>query len=357
METEGSLFDGRNAAETPVTVAIEGNTLLIQGPGIRKSWPLRRISAISAHTPGRPLRLKRKGWDGSRLALQDHFFVGQLLRQAPHLQAPPVHNHWTRAALWVGGTAAVITVIAHVVLNFAPQHLAYLLPKKFRQDLGVKVEASLVEGARQCESPDGMRALETLATALKQNAADLPDFTVRVYDIGIMNAFAVPGGRIILTRELLQRAASPSEVAGVLAHELGHVYYRHSEAQLVRLVGLQILISALTGTSGGDGVTGAASLAAILRLSRDAEAQADQFANERLNQTAIGTEGLKAFFKTVQSEEAGETGAFWTRIGNMMSTHPVTQDRIESLTPLPDGKEAQPALSDRAWSDLRRICG
>ncbi|MFN0192116.1 MAG: M48 family metallopeptidase [Aestuariivirga sp.] len=355
METEGSLFDGRNAAELPVTVSLDGTSLLITGSGVRKSWPLRRVSAVAAHVPGHPLRLKRSGWDGSRLTLHDPFFVNHLLRQSPHLRKP-VHNRWTQAALWVGGVAAAITVIAHLTLNFAPQRLAYLLPEKFRDDLGQRVEASLVEGARQCESPAGLKALEALATALRQNAEDIPDFTVRVYDIGIMNAFAVPGGRIIMTRELLQRAARPSEVAGVLAHELGHVYHRHSEAQLVRLVGLQILISALTGTSGGDGVTSAASLAAILRLSRDAERQADEFANQGLNQTSIGTAGLKAFFKTVQSEEGESTGAFWKRFGDMMSTHPVTQDRIDSLTALPEGKEAQAILTDKEWSDLRKIC-
>jgi predicted Zn-dependent protease len=357
LETEGSLFDGRSAAETPVTVAIDRNTLLMSGPGIRQSWPLNRVCAISDHTPGQPLRLRRRGWDGSRLTLQDHAFVSELLRKAPHLRAPPVHNRWLQAALWVAGTAASITILAHLTLNFAPQRLAYLLPDRFRDELGQRAEASLVEGARQCASPSGVRALEELVRALTQNGDDTPAFTVRVYDIDIMNAFAVPGGRIIITRELLQRAGSSSEVAGVLAHEMGHVHYRHSEAQLVRLVGLQVLISAMTGTSGGDGVISAASIAAMLRFSREAETQADQFANERLNQTAIGTNGLRAFFKTVQSEEAETSSHFWTRIGNMMSTHPVTQDRIESLTQLPEGKEPRPPLSERAWSDLQRICG
>ena len=65
----------------------------------------------------------------------------------------------------------------------------------------------------------------------------MPPLRVRVYDIPIKNAFALPGGHIVITRGLLREATDPEEVAGLLAHEVGHVARHHPEAQMIRIAG------------------------------------------------------------------------------------------------------------------------
>src|SRR5438067_2076542 len=82
-------------------------------------------------------------------------------------------------------------------------------------------------------------------------AAVLAIVSVVLLDWSLVNAFAVPGGQIILTRGLVQRAGASDEVAGVLAHELGHTLELHPEAGIIRALGLSAAMQlALAGSQG-----------------------------------------------------------------------------------------------------------
>ena len=185
---------------------------------------------------------------------------------------------------------------------------------------------------------------------------DAPPFSVEVVQLPVVNAFALPGGRIIVSGKLIAEAKSPEEVAGVLAHELGHVYYRHPEAQFTRLMGMQLLLTLATGTSGGDALGGLAGLLTILRYSRAAEAQADDFARRLMAEGGIDPSGLRDFFTRMQEKSGGaSTGGILSGIGSMLSSHPGTAERIASIKPLPPGK-ARIVLSAQAFHDLKAIC-
>jgi predicted Zn-dependent protease len=138
----------------------------------------------------------------------------------------------------------------------------------------------------------------------------------------------------------------------VLAHELGHVHNRDPEVALVRLTGLQLLISLATGREGGTVLSNIAGLAALLRYTRAAEIAADDYAQLLLNQARIDPLGLKRFFETVKRlEEAKRGGA----LGGLLATHPATDERIERLKPLESGP-ARPVMSEESWQALKAIC-
>ena len=185
---------------------------------------------------------------------------------------------------------------------------------------------------------------------------DAPPFSVEVVALPVVNAFALPGGRIVVSARLIAEARRPAEVAGVLAHELGHVYYRHPEAQLVRVMGMQLLLTLATGSSSGDALGGLAGLLAILRYSRTAEAQADAFATRLMAQGHIDPTGLRDFFVRMQKKMGGKTsGGLLSGIGDMLATHPGTGERIAIIKPLPPG-EAREVLSPEAFAALKAIC-
>jgi predicted Zn-dependent protease len=186
---------------------------------------------------------------------------------------------------------------------------------------------------------------------------DLPPVQIRVYDMPIMNAFAMPGERVVVTAELIRRADRPEEVAGVVAHELGHVMHRHGEAQLVRMAGLQILLAVVTGGGGGDTLSQFAGVATILNYSRAAEEEADQYAVETMTAAAIDPQGLKTFFEKIMKEEGASAGNPVTgKIGQILATHPGTEDRISKIGPLPAGVVARPVMSEEQWVALKGIC-
>jgi predicted Zn-dependent protease len=217
------------------------------------------------------------------------------------------------------------------------------------------IEKSLVEDAQACSDAAGTRALAALTARLAEADPELPAITLHVYRMPIINAFAMPGDRIVMTGSLIERADRPEQVAGVLAHELGHSVHRHSEAQLIRATGMQILLSLLTGGS-SDTVASAAGLAAILSYSREAEADADAFAQVILERAAIDPMALAEFFRIILEQEGKTPGGAFGTFGAMFSTHPGTEERISRLRPLPPDVTARPALSAADWQALRGIC-
>jgi Zn-dependent protease with chaperone function len=353
----GIYFDGETATDRKVHVTADAAGISFEGSDVpREFWPYPQLRAIEQFHPGYPLRLVHKAYPGKRLVISDDAFARQLIASAPHLRSHYSLQGLGQAAMWVAGSIAAIAVVGWLVLQYAPQHLAFVLPDSWRERIGHQVEQSLTEGAIECRGPEGRSALAAMASRLAEGQADLPPLRISVYDIPVMNAFAMPGERIVITSELIRRAARPEQVAGVLAHEVGHVLRRHSEAQLVRATGLQVFLSLVTG-GGSDTLTSIASVAAILTYTREAEAEADDVGLKLLEDAAIDPMGLKEFFDIILAGEGTPTTGAWRRVESAISTHPGTEDRIKKIHPLPEGKVARPVMTDAQWQGLKRICG
>ena len=357
MRIDARFFDGETARDHLVSAELVPEGLAIEGLEVsRRIWSLSGLVAITPVRPGYPVRLGHDAIPGARLVITQEAFTRNLVARAPHLAGGLNVKKAGRLAAIVTACALLTLGVLYLTLSYAPQALAAILPESWRNTLGDQVEATLSEGAKLCATSKTNPILRALATRLGEGNPEAPGFELKVYDIGIVNAFALPGSRIVLTKKLIETADAPDEVAGVLAHEMGHVYHRHAEAQIVRAMGIELLLKIASG--GGDTVSGIAGLLAILRYSRDAEREADSFALEELTKAAIDPLGLKRFFeKMVKLEgENGSSGGIFGTMSDMMSTHPVTEDRIKAIKPLPEGTTARPVLSDADWNGLRKVC-
>lgn len=155
-----------------------------------------------------------------------------------------------------------------------------------------------------------------------------------------VNAFAVPGGYIVVNRGLVERAQKLNEVQGVLAHELSHVTQRHSMKNIVSSLGmifiLQTFLGDLTGLAAV--LTEGSSYFLTQKFSRDFERDADDKGLQLLVDAEIDPQGLVSFFEILQKvkEERMETlseenqGRLET-LEEWLSTHPATQERIDYL--------------------------
>lgn len=358
MTIDAIYFDGETARDNKVVVSLETSGLVISGEGVPvQTWGLSGLTAIEPPHAGQPLRLSHDSEPGARLSIRNDDFIGQLVIVAPHLKGGFNPKRALHLFLWIGGGLTILAGLIYLTLNFAPQKLAVLLPDEWSKRVGEQMEASLVEKAKICQTSAGDRAMAAMLANLAEGNPDMPPLRVRIYDIPITNAFALPGGYIVLTRGLLKNAASPVEVAGVLAHEIGHVAYHHPEAQLVRIAGVQVLLSVATGTAGGTNASSLAGLAAILKSSRDAEREADSYAVSMLSAARVDPLGLKHFFEKIMSEEGKSSGSALSKVGTVFSTHPVTTERIELIQPLPAGTPLRSPISEDQWKDLKVICG
>jgi beta-barrel assembly-enhancing protease len=276
-------------------------------------------------------------------------------------QEPPVvfnaRSAATRAGLWLAGGVAALAGVAYFTINFAPQQFARFLPDTWTQKMGDQLEVELVRSARSCATRAGDAALSALVARLTQGDPDLPPLRIRVYDIPVMNAWTLPGGRIVVTRGLIAKADNPNEIAGVLAHEMGHATHHDPEAQLVRVTGAQILLGVLSAVAGNSNATSMLGVAAIMQTSQDAERAADAYAVATLTAAKINPLGLKTFFEKVLAEEGRAPGGTFGKLNSLFSTHPGTADRIKLITPWPDETTQKPVLTDAQWQDLKHVCG
>jgi predicted Zn-dependent protease len=151
---------------------------------------------------------------------------------------------------------------------------------------------------------------------------------------GVVNAFAVPGGYIYVTRAIIEKMTSMDQLAGVLGHEMGHVEYRHSAKQMGRAqaaqVGVGITSVLVGGGTAGTAATQASGIAAQLvlqRYSRDQEREADGFAVVVTPQAGINPDGIVTFFQTLRDIE----GSRPSELAYFFSSHPLTDDRIRDV--------------------------
>jgi predicted Zn-dependent protease len=171
----------------------------------------------------------------------------------------------------------------------------------------------------------------------------------------IINAFAAPGGYIVIHDGLLRKTETPEELAAVLAHEIQHVLQRHSTRAILRELSVGVLFAAISGDAGGlQYALETVRTLGGLRFRRQDEAEADQKGLEMLQRARIDPDGMVAFFKTPKNE-SGDLPRFL----NYVSTHPPTEDRIERLRQMADQNDYEPLalLPDINWPAVHKMCG
>lgn len=189
----------------------------------------------------------------------------------------------------------------------------------------VRIFSKLPEGEPE-DSPRFDRA-SALFDALLGTAELRPlDYHLFLLDLDQPNAVAIPGGAVGITAELLERVESEIGLATVLAHELGHHQGRHNLKQLGRTLLLRSAL-ALLFKGGGGSMAGISLTLAESSHSRHQETEADEFALRMVRDHFGHTEGSLEFFELIH-EEYESDGGKW---GAFLSTHPLTQDRIDHL--------------------------
>ena len=222
-----------------------------------------------------------------------------------------------------------IIFCAVIILSLAAEKLAVYVP--------FKTELSLIPERWSGTSPNKDNQTQEYLQSLSDQLADhmqLPDdmeITVHYMEEDIINAFATIGGHIFIYQGLLDEMDSENALAMVVAHEMAHIYHRHPIIAMGRGVVIGLLLSAISGASSDlfvGQVVGETGMIALLNFNRDQEREADITALNAVNGLYHHVAGTNDFFKAliqIHGSESSEPPAF-------LSTHPLTQDRIDDLT-------------------------
>jgi predicted Zn-dependent protease len=339
----------------PCRVVLEAGGLVIEPAGGRLvRWPYSTLACQIGGDDREWAFLSCPGADtGARLALRDPAAIAAVAARTSGL----VHDELAgleaargrHAARHRRGLVTGLFVLAALALagwllltRAAPEIVAATLPAAAEQLLGEAALAQMLAGETEIEAGPAADAVRAIVARLAAAVADNPgyEFDVRLVASDAVNAAALPGGKILVFSGLLEEAGSPEEVAGVLAHEIGHVLHRDALRGLVGRLGGSAVIALMLG--GGDlaRIAGQAGALDQLAYGRDQERAADRAGILLLARAGLPPAALAAFFERLRAKEAGKLPEF-------LSTHPDTAARIVELrrlaatTPVPDPRPLQ----------------
>lgn len=356
LELDAAYFDGRTSERHVVRLRADAAVLTIVKRGeTLASWPWSDINRADA--PPEKLRLRcRTAAALALLEFADDDLGRALVTLCPRANTGESETHSTlRIVGW--SIAAGLSIIALVWFGvpFAADRLAPLTPPAFENRIGQMVEnqALNVFGGEACVAPQGVEALTKLASKLGAQAGVKSPLHLRVVRSKIINAVALPGNRIMVMRGLIDSVRTPDELAGVLAHELGHVRNHDGMRKLIQTGGTSFLAGLLFGdvTGAGAAVFAARELFGA-SYSREAETRADATAIEIMRGLGRSPAPLGVFLVRVSAghEQAEQALA-------LISSHPLTEQRLAALEAGKGESGGPDLLQPEEWNAIKSICG
>lgn len=276
------------------------------------------------------------------------------LAGAARLRTRRKAGRWSVLAV-LGGIAVALVVGAWLLFEWAVDRAVALIPPAWEVELGRATAADILAQHDACTDPQLGGAVQELGQRLVGGLGASPyHWRVRVLDSEDVNAFALPGGYLFVNRGLIDKSADGHQVAGVLAHEMQHVVLRHGIRNLVREVGLMLIVYAVVGDAGAveQLLVGSAADLASMSFSRDQERAADQQGLALVYGAAMDPTGLPRFLRVVEAEEGAVPGAL-----SFLSTHPASDARAAELHEIIAAWGQRPVTPlARDWAAIRGRC-
>jgi beta-barrel assembly-enhancing protease len=197
------------------------------------------------------------------------------------------------------------------------------IPIEYETKIGNMVLAQTRAQARVIESGPALDAVRHIGGRLTDGSRY--QYRWLLVQNNEVNAFAAPGGVIVVYSGLIRQTTHAEELAGVLAHEVAHVELRHSLHGMIKKAGFGILLSFVMGDWSGGAIGSSIAALTEMKFSRDAETQADKEGLRRLVAAQISPQGMPEFFAGLAKKEAQGPDL------SMISTHPPSQERMELL--------------------------
>ncbi len=261
--------------------------------------------------------------------------------EAVRAQAPPAvaaalqrtaeevrrHRSRRRTLLLIAvGIVGALSLLLWVGSDWIAEFAVSRIPVSWEESLGEAAHRQFLAGQTVIKQGPAADAVQTITTRLTEQLKDSPyTFHVEVVESGVVNAFALPGGYLVVYSGLLKKAESAEEVAGVLAHEVNHVLKRHGMERIVKTIGLAAVVTILTGNQQGlAGIIQELGIElATLKFGREQETEADVEGLRLLHRARIPGDGMVAFFERLAKQDGQQI--------DILSSHPVSEGRAERL--------------------------
>lgn len=329
MVASAQYFDGKSAGHTHVNMTLSYGTVFLNSEGQHKQLSLATATLVSPVGDG--------AWvlewpDGASVRFENAALakeIGALTHQSDWVGLLEQRWRWAIAAIAV----AVVFVWSMLTWGIprAATSIAFALPQDTESSLGrngmVLLDQVLFEPSSL--GPEARARVTRLFEQVRDSDASFSNFSLELRSSAMgPNAFAVPGGVVVMTDELVLLAESDAELLAVLAHEVGHLAERHSLRILLQNSVSAVLVASITGDLTNISALSAAipTLLVQSKYSRDFEREADQFAFEYLSARELPTDALSGLLLRME-QQAGVDGE--AALDSWFSSHPPSSERVQ----------------------------
>jgi beta-barrel assembly-enhancing protease len=228
-----------------------------------------------------------------------------------------------------------------------------VLTQKTEQELEGLLWDAIQDSEEICSDTEANEALQSMWTRIcETNQLDSSSVKVHLVNNDEINAYAFPGGHILIHSGLVQILESPEELAGVLGHEVAHVQLNHISKKLAKEVGVSILLSAAGGGSAaGEAIKEILSQLSSSAYDRSLEKEADLKSVEYLKNAGINPSAMIGVMEKLESEVQSD-------LPSWLGSHPDLSERKEYLKKATENIELteKPLLDSEAWKALQTAC-
>lgn len=320
---EASYFDGKSAIRHAVRLHIDHDELHVEGADVSRSVPLAEVD-FGEPLVGAPRCLELP--DGGRCEVINEAALARLLAESGVNESRVVRLQRS----WRWAIASFLFVLSGSVSAYlwGLPEAARILAAKLPQELVQRVSGDALEQLDRQYFKPSLITVERQQEIRRRSAAffdgrDLPPWTLHFREsraLGV-NAFSLPDGNIVLLDGLTVKL-DDDEINAVLAHELGHVVYRHALRSLIESATMSIILAAWLGDVSSAAV-GIGGLLLKSGYSRDAELEADAYAASTLLKCCHSTEALQSALTKVNQPSRGSY--------SLLDSHPDVRQRIAAI--------------------------
>jgi Zn-dependent protease with chaperone function len=360
-----TFFDGKTTARHSVTVELDPAALLVQAEDgtVLARWTYDEMEQ-STSSAG-VFRIGRAG-SGTleRIEVHDAELAAAIDELSVPVDRTGVIQRRGRRRIVFWSVAAVVSLllvgifgVPEIATRLAP-YVPYSVELKLGEAVDQQVRAMINPGQQgqsfECgyaeKEKAGKAALDKMVGRLEKAAALRLPLKLKVVRQKQANAIALPGAYIYVFEGLITQAHAADEVAGVIAHEMGHVAHRDGMRSVLQAGGLAFLFGVVLGDFVGGGAVVIASKTILqLAYSRRVEADADGFSVQLMEKVGGDARALGAILSRISGSKEPEV--------RILLNHPATKERAEWIEGAASRTAAKaPLLEPAEWTALKSIC-
>ena len=345
-------FDGASSRKRIVELTFAAALEIREAGELIVTWPYDGVRRAES-PPGLLRATSENAPSLARLEVRDRELAVELIKRCCKFDDQTIGSRgiarivgWSFAAL-----ASIASLVAYGV-PYAAERLTPLIPQSVERRIGEATDKQvrLIFGEKTCSDQKGQDAFLKLVNTLRTGMGLDASIDAAVLGSDIPNAIALPGGKIYLFDGLLSKADSPDEIAGVLAHELGHVRNRDSMRNMIYTGGTSFLIGLLFGDISGSGAIVFATRTLLnASHSRDVENSADTVTVDLMHKLGRSPKPMGELLYRV-------TGNQGDKNLSILASHPLSEERLARMTKEDRPPTGAPILSADEWNALKAIC-